>query len=136
MGAGGHQGYDRRRGTLVHIGSPDLEGRGRYFKAEADQNHGHGESGKARDWTVGKSCGYLGNVGCSGGAKGEGDAVEEEGGGKGAQQEIFEPGFGALPGALANGGQDVGGNGRNFEADEDQQQLRGAGHEAHAHGAK
>ncbi len=49
LGPGGHQGDHRGRRALIHVGSPDLEGRGRNLEAKADQNHGHGKSGKARD---------------------------------------------------------------------------------------
>src|SRR6202035_4791743 len=90
----------------------------------------------ARNRTAGKACGYERNIGGSGSAEGEGDAVKEESGGKGTQQKILKPGFGALSRALANGSQDIGSDGRNFEAYEDQQQFHRAGHEAHAHGAE
>ena len=44
--------------------------------------------------------------------------------------------FGAGGLALAEAGQDVGGDGRDLEADEDHQQLDRAGHEHHADGAE
>ena len=69
-------------------------------------------------------------------AEGECDAVEKECGGERSEQEVLKRGFGALAGALTEAGEDVGGDGRDLEADEDEQQLDGRGHEQHADGTE
>ena len=74
--------------------------------------------------------------GGAGGSEGEGDAVEEEGGGEGAEQEVLDGGLGGGGLAFAEAGHDVGGDGGDLEADEDHEQLDGAGHEHHAGGAE
>ncbi len=136
LGPGGHQGHNRGRSTLIHIGGPDLKGRGRNLEAKADQNHGHGERSKARRRALGKSGGDLSDIRASRCSKGQGNAVEKEGSRERAQQKVLEASLGALAGALANGREDVGRDGRDFQADENQQQLDRAGHQAHAHSAE
>src|SRR6202041_19963 len=118
LGAGRHQGNNRRKGSLINIGSPDLEGRGRDFEADADQNHAYSKDRKPWRWAVGKRRHYLANVGGSRSAKGQGDAIKKEGSGEGTEKEILETRFRALAGALAKGSQDAGRDGRNFQADD------------------
>ena len=72
----------------------------------------------------------------AGGAEDQRDAVEQECGGEGAEQEVLDGGFRAAAGLLAVAGEDVGGDGGDFESDEDDQQLDGAGEQAHADGAE
>ena len=78
--------------------------------------------------------GYDG--GRAGGAEGHGDAVEEEGGGKGAEQEVLDGGLGCGGATFAEAGEDVGGDGRDLEADENHEELDRRGHEHHAGGTE
>ena len=85
---------------------------------------------------VGARCGDLVDLRGAGGAEDERDAVEEECRGEGAEQEVLDGGFRAAAGLLAVAGKDVGGDGGDFEGDEDDEQLDGAGEQAHADGAE
>src|SRR6202012_1598655 len=76
------------------------------------------------------------DVGRAGGAEGQCDAIEEESGGEGAEQKVLDGGFGGGGLAFAEAAHDVGGDGGDFEADEDHEELDGAGHEHHADGAE
>ncbi len=84
----------------------------------------------------GEAGGDGGDAGRAGGSEAEGDAVEEEGRGEAAEEEVLEGGFGGCRAAFAEAGEDVGGDGGDFEADEDHEELDGAGHEHHAGGAE
>ena len=72
----------------------------------------------------------------SGSAEDERDAVEQECCGEGAEEKVFDGGFRAAAGVLAIAGEDVGGDGGDFESDEDDEQLDGGGEQAHADGAE
>ncbi len=85
---------------------------------------------------TGASCAISIDLRGAGGAKDEGDAVKQKCGGKGAKEEVFDGGFRAAAGLLAVTGEDVGGDRRDFEGDEDHEQLDGAGEQAHADGAE
>jgi hypothetical protein len=60
------------------------------------------------------------------------DGVQEESRREGTQQEILDRGLRARGLALAEAGHDVGRDRRDFQSDEDHQQLGRAGHEHHA----
>src|SRR6202012_4006063 len=94
--------------ALVDIRGPNVEGCGGDFEAEADEDQSQcGESqGRCcgRFETVGNSV----DIGRAGGAEGERDAVEKEGGGKGAEQEVLDGGSGAGGLTLAEAAEDVG----------------------------
>ena len=77
-----------------------------------------------------------GDGGGAGRAERQGDAVEEEGRGEGAEQEVLDGGLGAGGLAFAEAGHNVAGDGRDLEADEDHQELDRAGHEHHANGSE
>ncbi len=93
---------------------------------------------KARAGVVGglEAVGDGVDVGRAGGSEGERDAVEEEGGGEGAEKEVLDGGLGAGGLSLAEAAEDVGGDRGDLEADEDHQELDRAGHEHHADGAE
>ncbi len=63
----------------------------------------------------------------AGGAKDQRHAVEEKSGGKGAEKKVLDGRFGTAACLLAITSQDVGGDGGDFEGDEDEQQLDRAG---------
>ena len=125
LGGRRHQANDRGRRALVDVGRPDLEGRGETLKPMPIRIMAKATMAKRRR-ALGKRGGDVGNIGGAGSAKDQGDAVEKEGGGEGTEQEVLEGRFRTLAVALAKAGQDVGGDGRNFQADEDQQQLNRA----------
>ena len=127
LGRGGHERDDRRRRAFVDVGRPDLEGRGGDLEAEADQDHERWQSRRGSEsWLCGSAAAMAAMLRCSRCAEDQRDSVEEECGGEGAEQEVLDCRFGALACALAEAGEDVGGDRRDFEADEDQQQFDGA----------
>ena len=80
----------------------------------------------------GRELGDLVDLRCAGGAEDERDAVEQKCRGEGAEEKVLDGGFGAAAGLFAIAGEDVGGDGGDFEGDEDNQQLDCAGEQAHA----
>ena len=136
LGRGGHQADDRRGRALVDIRRPDVEGSERDLEAEADEHHRDGEDGEVRRGGGRDAVVDGGDGGGAGCAEAERDAVEEECGGEAAEQEVFERGLGGGGLAFAEARKDVGGDRRDLEADEDHEQLDGAGHEHHAGGAE
>ena len=137
LGGGGHEAHHRRRRALVDVGRPDVEGSAGDLEAEAGEDEGHGDVGQRLDVGGGAERGRdVKDVGGAGGAVEQGNAVEEEAGGEGAEEEILHRAFGALGGVAAEAGQDVAGDGRDFQGDEDEHQLDRRGHEAHAHRAE
>ena len=71
-----------------------------------------------------------GQVRRAGAAVDPGDAVEQESSGEGAEQEVFQSRLVVALVVAQVAGQDVGGDGRDLDADEDHDQLIGRGHEA------
>ena len=113
-----------------------MERRGGDLEAEADDHHGEREEGHAWRRTAAKAGGDRGDAGGTGGAECERNAVEEERGGKRAEQEVLDGGLGGRDLGLAEAGHDVSGDGRDLEADEDHQELDRTGHQHHADGAE
>src|ERR1700733_9829087 len=66
----------------------------------------------------------------------ESNAVEQEGGRKGAEKEILDGGFRTPARLLAITGENVCGYRGDLERDEDRKQFDRAGHQAHADGAE
>ena len=132
FGRGGEQRDDGRGRAFVDVGRPDVEGRGGDFEENADEHERQRGENEGLILRGGRECGDLVDLRGSGGAEDERDAVEQECGGEGAEQEVFDGGFRAAAGVLAVAGEDVGGDGRDFESDEDDEQLDGAGEQAHA----
>ena len=108
-----------------------MEGRGGDLEENADE---HQRQGRDQEETVrdGGQAGDLVDLRGAGGAEDQGDAVEKECRGEGAEQEVLDGGFRAAAGLLAVAGQNVSGDGGDFERDEDEQQLDGPGEQAHA----
>ncbi len=73
------------------------------------------------------------DVGGTGGSIEQGYAVEEKGGGEGAEEKILHRALGALGGVAAEAGKNVAGDGGDFQRDKDEHQLDGGRHQAHAH---
>src|SRR6201991_4893 len=117
LGCCRHQSYDRRGRSLVNVWGPDVEGSCGDFEAEADKDES--ESGKGQS---GSRCGLeavgdgveVGGPGCS---KGKRDTVEKERGGEGAEQKVFDGRLGAGGLSFAKAAEDIGGDGRDLEAD-------------------
>src|ERR1700682_163275 len=99
---------DGRGGALVDVGSPDLEGGGSDFEAEADENHGEAEF---KERTAGINGAHAAKIGRAGGAVDERDAIKEEGSGEGTQKEILHRGFAGLERIAAITSQNVTGDG-------------------------
>ena len=78
----------------------------------------------------------LVDLGGSGSAEDQCDAVEQKSGGKGAEEKIFDGGFGAAAGLFAVAGENVGGDRGNLKRNENDEELDGAGEQAHADRAK
>jgi hypothetical protein len=136
FGRGGHERDHRRGRAFIDVGRPDVEGRGRNLEAEPDDEHGQADVDDAGRVAGGDGGGNLRNARASGGAEDERDAVEEERRRERAEQEVFQRRFRAFRGFTAVPGHDVRGDRRDFQRDEDQQQLDGTGHEHHADGAE
>src|SRR5216683_2125030 len=136
LGGGRHEADYGGGGSLVDIGCPYVEGGGGDLEAEADDDEGEGGESELRGCGGGHAVGDRIDGCRPGGSEGQGDAVEEEGGGEGAEEEVLDGGLGAGGLALAEAGHDVGGDGGYLEADEDHQQLDGAGHQHHAGGSE
>jgi len=136
LGRGGHESDDGCRGSLVDVGRPDVEGSGGNLEAEAYDDEGEGGEGKGRGGGGFEAVGDGVDVGGTGGSEGKRDAVEEEGGSEGTEEEVLEGRLGTGGLALAEAGHDVGGDGGDLEADEDHEELDRAGHEHHAGGTK
>jgi hypothetical protein len=78
------------------------------LEKNSDKHHGEGAFDEKLILCV---CGAAGDVvdgGGAGGAEDEGDAVEEECGGEGAEKEVLDGRFRTFPGLFALSGEDVG----------------------------
>src|SRR6185437_9070570 len=132
LGSGGEQRDDRRGRTFIDVRRPHVKRCGRDLEEDAYQHHGQrGEN----EGVIGSSGGEMRNfvnLRGAGGAEDKRNAIEKKCGGKGAQQEVFECGFGSAAALLAVSGQDVSRNRRNFKRYKDKQQFDGAGKQAHA----
>lgn len=133
----GHEAHRRRRRSLVDVGAPRVERRRRHLEAEADQqqHQPQQEDTLLEEGVVGQEAGDGGQVGRAGGAVDEGDAVEEEGRGERPQHEVLEARLLGLGAVALHGGQDVGGDGEDLEAEEDHDEVAGDGHH-HAAGRR
>ena len=93
LGTGGHKERYRRGRTLVNIGGPDLERRGRDFERKSDE---HQRRGGARQDDVAFGPGVSSamrmvvEIGAARGPVNPRDAVEQESRGKRSKQEILE----------------------------------------------
>ena len=132
FGRGGKQRNNGRRRAFVDVGRPDVEGRGGDFEENADQHERQRGDDQGLVLRGGRQVRDLVDLRGSGSAEDERDAVEQECGGEGAEEEILDGGFRAAAGLLAVAGKDVGGDGRDFKRDEDDEQFDGAGEQAHA----
>jgi len=109
-----------------------VEGRGRDLEEDANEHHGKSAFDEELVLRVGgAACDVVDGRG-AGGAEDEGDAVEEECRGEGAEEEVLDSGFGAFAGLLAIPSEDVGRDGGDFESDEDDEQFGGGCEETHA----
>ena len=126
----GEEGGDRSGRALVDVRNPELERGGRDFEAEGDEDETETEEQRG--------CGRLvegreffrdgGEVELSGHAIDPRDAVDEEAGGEGTEDEIFRSGLEAGFATAQVGDEDVEGDGDEFERDEDHHEVDGRGH--------
>ena len=113
-----------------------MEGRGRDLEENADEHKRQRGEDEGLVLREGREMGDLVDLRGSSGAEDERDAVEQKRGGEGAEEEVLDGGFRTAAGLLAVAGEDVGGDGGDFEGDEDEEQLNRAGKQAHADGAE
>src|SRR3569833_2558891 len=102
-----------------------MEGRGGNLEEDSDEHHGESAFDKELILRVRGVVGEFVDGGGAGGAEHEGDSVEEECCCEGAQQEVFDSGFRAFAGLLAVTREDVGGDEKDFEFDEDYEEFGG-----------
>src|ERR1019366_5246185 len=109
---------------------------GRYFEQNTDQHQRQGRQQQRVILGGGGAAGDFVNLRGAGGAEDQGNAVEQERGGEGSEQKVLDGRFRAASGFLAVPSENVGGDGRDFESNEDHQQFDRRGEQAHPHGAK
>ena len=124
FGRGGEQRDDGRGRAFVDVGRPDVEGRGGDFEENADEHERQRGDDQGLILRGGRELRDLVDLRGSGGAEDERDAVEQKCGGEGAEEEVLDGGFRAAAGLLAVAGEDVGGDGGDFESDEDDAAAR------------
>src|SRR4051794_2672065 len=112
-----------------------MEGSGGDFKQNSDQHQSECGKYKAMILCGGSETRNLVNLRCSSCSEDERYSIEKESGGKGAEQEVFNCCFRSAAGLFAIAGQHIGGNGRNFECDENDEQFDGPSQQAHPYGA-
>ena len=114
LGHRGHEPGHRRRRALVDVGRPHVERHGGHLEGEADQQQGHPgqQHPVGGHHVVGQEVGDLGEVGGAGGAVDEGDAVDEDGRGEAAQDEVLERRLPRGGPPVVEGGQHVEGDAR------------------------
>ncbi len=134
LGHGRHESGHGGRGTLVHVRRPHVEGHRRHLEGEADQHQGEPGQQQAvgQDDVLGQVVRNLGQVRRPGGPVGQRDAVDEDGRGEAAQDEVLERRLAGCGALVVEGGQHVQGEGEDLEAEEDDDQV--VGH-PHHHGA-
>ena len=92
-----------------------------------------GQQDAVGEVVLAEEVGDLGQAGRAGGAVDEGDAVEEDRRGEGAEDEVLHGRLARLGPAAVEAGQHVQGDREDLEAEEDHDQVVGRGHE---HGAR
>ena len=110
-----------------------------HLKSESHKHERHAEVGQY--WTAAvrvlpKRLADRVNSGRAGRSEHKRDTVQEKGGGKRSQQEIFDRRFTADSGASPESREDIGGDRRDFERDKDQYQLHRTRHQHHANCAE
>ena len=115
---------------MVDVGDPELEGGGGDFETEGDEDEAEAEEEGGGGGLVeeGKFGRNGGEVELSGHAVDPRDAVDEEPGREGAEDEEFGAGFEAVLVAAEVGDEDVEGDGDQLERDEDHHEVDGGGH--------
>ncbi len=137
LGARAHEGGDRRGRALVDIRRPHVEGDEADLEAEAHEEQGHPRQKQGGvPGPGGQGFGDGGEVGAAACAVEQGRAIDEEGAGKGPQQEVFHAGFHAAGVLSVDAGQNVEAQGEDLQGQEDHDQIRGAAHGHHAGGAE
>ncbi len=127
-----HEGGHGGRGAVVGVRRPEVERDRRHLEAEADdQEEEAEEEGGIEELFAGngglEAVGDLVEVGRPGRAVDPGHAVGEDRGGEDAEEEVLQGAFDRGDAALGEGGEDVGGEGGELDADEDHHQIAGGG---------
>ena len=130
FGGDGEEGGDRGGRALVNVGDPELERGGGDFETEGDEDEAEAEEEGGAGGLVegGEFFGDGGEVELSGHAVDPRDAVDEEAGREGAEDEVFGAGFEAVLIAAEVGDEDVEGDGDEFERNEDHHEVDSGGH--------
>ena len=122
------------RRSLVYVGRPHVEGHRGDLEAEAD--HEEAETHE-EEWIAPGAAGDRDadavEVRGAGGAEDERDAVEEEAGREGAEEEVLHRRLGRLDAALEGPRQHVQGEGHRLEPQEHDDEVSRARHQRHAH---
>src|ERR1019366_6503459 len=115
---GGEERGNGGRRALVDIGRPDLEGRGGDLEGEPDEHQGGGHGQEDRVGRPQNGGANQQQVDAAGDAVDDGHAVQEEGRGEAAEQEIFERTLVAALIVAQIAGQNVARDGGDLQADE------------------
>jgi hypothetical protein len=104
----------------------------RDLEAEPDQDEPDSGDHEGRGLARSQAGGHLDEVHGAGGAIEEGDPVDEEAGGKGAQDEVFESTLDRAWEAAPESRQDIEAHGHELEPDEQCDQVGALGEQQHA----
>ncbi len=132
----GHERHDRGGRALVHVGRPGVERRRRDLEAEADQHQADAGEQQALvgEAVGGQEVGDADQVGGAGGAVDQGDAVQEERRGEAAEHEVLQGGLARAHPAAVHAGEHVDRDGEDLEAEEQDDEVLGRGHDDAAGG--
>src|ERR1035437_2744441 len=128
--SGGEERGDGGRRALVDVGRPYLEGRGGDFEGQSDEHQGGGDGQDGVGCLVQNGAANQQQVDAAGGAVDQRHAVQEEGGGEAAEQEILERRLVRALIVAQIAGQDIARDGGDLEANEDHDQVVRGGHQA------
>src|SRR5271157_4350905 len=136
----GHESSDRGGRAFVGVGRPLVEGDG----GDLEEKAGHG--GEQRDHQnrfvlaplqkIEQAIADVPEVGAAGQAVEQGQTVSEDAGGERPEQQIFQRGFIGAAVAAEESDEHVGGDGHQFQSDEDQHDVVASGHAHHADDGK
>ncbi len=113
LGTDRHEAGHRSGSTLVDIRSPHVEGDGGDLETEADQDEGGADGEQERGIDPSETRRLIDDRndpsqgGITRGTEDQGDAVNDETGGEGAQQEILDAGLLRLGARAGEGRQDI-----------------------------
>ncbi len=138
LGSHGHERGDDGGRALVHVRGPQVEGGGRHLEAEAGNEQGQGgEQGRVGGQVQGvDQFADANEVRGTGQAVNERHAEQQQGRGKAAEQEVLGRGLAGTAVGLVQADHGVDGQGHEFQAQVQGDQVAGRGHDQHAHQGK